>query len=412
VAAYRPTGWIPALAGAIATAQGAVLLVRPRGRLIDPAPVAVTEHFSREEVRRARRYGRPQLALQLVAGAVETATLIVLVRRRPRWLRGPHRRPRLAGAAAGAGLSAGLTVAPLPLSALMLKRARDAGLATQTWRGWAQDLLKATAIGSILSAGGAGLALELMRRYRRDWWMPGAAGSVAIGAAFTFAAPVVLEPIFNRFTPLPEGQTRDDVLELARAAGVKVKGVYEVDASRRTRAANAYVSGLGSTRRVVLFDTLMKAFTRDEARLVVAHELAHVHHRDVPRGLLYAALVAPASLHAAARLTERLDGSGDPGPATLPALALSFGVVTGAVSTIAKQLSRRIERRADLYSLKLTDAPEALISLQRRIAVQNLADPDPPRWLAVLLGTHPPIIKRIGAAKAYAERAQTTPEVD
>ena len=123
------------------------------------------------------------------------------------------------------------------------------------------------------------------RRYPRTWWLPAAAGSVAFGAVLAALAPVVLDPIFNDFTPLPEGETRADVLELARAAGVKVGEVYSVDASRRTTAANAYVTGLGPTKRVVLFDTLLDRYSRDEVRMVVAHELAHVRHRDVPRGV-------------------------------------------------------------------------------------------------------------------------------
>ena len=127
------------------------------------------------------------------------------------------------------------------------------------------------------------------------WWAPAGAGSVAFGAVLAALAPVVLDPIFNEFTPLPEGETRADVLDARRRAGVRVGEVYSVDASRRTTAANAYVTGLGPTKRVVLFDTLLDRYSRDEVRLVVAHELAHVRHRDVPRGVLYAALVAPAA---------------------------------------------------------------------------------------------------------------------
>ena len=130
---------------------------------------------------------------------------------------------------------------------------------------------------------------------------------------FIYAGPVVLDPVFNKFTPLKQGQVRSDVLALARQAGVKVDKVYEVDASRRTTAANAYVTGLGSTKRVVLYDTLTDDFSRDELRLVVAHELGHVHYNDVPRGLLWLALVAPASLFAVQRMTERLSPGRDAG---------------------------------------------------------------------------------------------------
>ena len=125
----------------------------------------------------------------------------------------------------------------------------------------------------------------MTRRYPRRWWLPAVGGLGRCSAPLLAAlAPVVLDPMFNDFTPLPEGETRSDVLDLARAAGVKVGEVYSVDASRRTTAANAYVAGLGPTKRVVLFDTLLDRYSRDEIRVVVAHELGHVRHRDVPRG--------------------------------------------------------------------------------------------------------------------------------
>ena len=155
------------------------------------------------------------------------------------------------------------------------------GLVTQSWRGWGVDLVKASAIQSVLAARRGSAIIALTRRFPRSWWAPAAAGTIVFGAVFMAVAPVLLDPIFNDFTPLPDGQTRADVLELARAAGVTVGEVYSVDASRRTTAANAYVTGLGPTKRVVLFDTLLDRYNRDEVRVVVAHELAHVRGRDV-----------------------------------------------------------------------------------------------------------------------------------
>ncbi|MGH2899827.1 MAG: M48 family metalloprotease, partial [Solirubrobacteraceae bacterium] len=214
------------------------------------------------------------------------------------------------------------------------------------------------------------------------------------------AGPVVLDPLFNTFKALPAGQSREDVLELARRANVDVGEVYSVDASRRTTAANAYVTGLGRTKRVVLYDTLTENFDRDELRLVVAHELAHVHHRDVPNGLLYLAIVAPFGLFAVAQITRRL-APGAPGPATLPALALGLVVMTTTITTISNQLSRAIEARADSYAVTLTGEPRPFISFEQRIALRNLSDPDPPGWQTLLLATHPPTIDRIGIGVAY-----------
>jgi STE24 endopeptidase len=408
--------WPLALAGALVVTEAAVLLLRPRTGLIAPDPVAVEEHFSPQEVARARAFSRPQLALQLSVAIVRAALLGGAVARPPALLGGgrPLRRGRLRrkrassmlrAAAGGAALSAALELATLPLSALARRRALAVGLATQSWPGWALDVAKSTAVGSALSAGAAPAALTLMRRLPRWWWLPGAGVAVAGGTLFTFLAPVALDPLFNRFSPLAEGPTRSDVLELAERAGVRVGEAYEVDASRRTTAANAYVTGLGATKRVVLFDSLLKRASREETRLVVAHELAHVHHRDVPYGLLQLALVAPAALHATAALARSLGGVDDPGrptAASLPALALALGAVGAATGAVSAQLSRRIEARADAFSLRLTDAPEPFISLERRIVLQNLSDPDPPRWLSGLLGSHPTTVQRIGIARAYA----------
>jgi STE24 endopeptidase len=385
---------------AAAVAEGAVLLLRPRGGLVEPVPVSARSYFSEDEITRARRFRRPQLALYAASAAIESAVLVALLRRPPRWM---PRRP----AAAGAVVSLVLTVAPLPVQAIMRRRAMAVGLSTQSWRGWALDLVKSAAIGAGFAAAGAGVASALERRFGRRWWGPGAVGVAGAGAAVLYAGPVLLDPIFNRFTPLPEGPARADVLALARDAGVTVGEVYEVDASRRTNAANAYVTGLGRTKRVVLYDTLMEHFDRDETRLVVAHELGHVRHRDVLRGLAQLALVAPLGVFAVARLAEAW--AGEDRRHWVPALALAGAVVSTPLTIVTNQLSRRVEARTDAYALGLAGAPEPFISFQRRIALRNVADPDPPRWLRALLGTHPSTVERIGIAEAYRAGSSERP---
>ena len=252
-------------------------------------------------------------------------------------------------------------------------------------------------------AGGAGAGVvAVTRRYPSTWWAPAAAGSVVVGSVLAAVAPVVLDPIFNDFTPLPEGETRSDVLELARSAGVKVGEVYSVDASRRTTAANAYVTGLGPTKRVVLFDTLLDRYSREEVAVVVAHELAHVQGRDVPRGVLFAALVAPAGAYAVQQLSWALSrerGSA----AALPALAMASALVSAPIGLISNRLSRAMERRADQVSLELTGASGAFVSFERTIALQNVADLDPPKWITSVMATHPSTADRIGAALGYAK---------
>jgi STE24 endopeptidase len=388
-----------ALVAAAVVAEAAVVALRPRAGVIQPARISAGSYFTAEQVARARDFRRPQLALYAGQLALEGALLLVLARRPPRLL-SAGRHPIVAGAATGAALSVALTVVTLPLGVVLRQRAVEVGLVTQSWSGWGSDLVKSGVIGATLAAGGSALLLGLMRRFPRHWWAPASGLAVLVGAAFLYAGPVILDPVFNRFERLPPGQTRSDVLDLARDAGVRVGQIYEVDASRRTTAANAYVTGLGSTKRVVLYDTLLEHFSRDEVRLVVAHELAHVHYRDVPRGLLYLALVAPAAMLAVQRLTERLSPARGT-PAVLPAAALSLALVSGAVGIVSNQLSRRVEQRADSFSLRLTRAPQPFIAFERGITVRNVVEPDPPGWVVALLATHPPAVERIGAAVAY-----------
>src|SRR3954454_4490052 len=306
---------IPVLAAA-AAAEGAARALRPRSGLIAPYPVRAASYFSAAELLRARRFRYPQMALGLAASGVELGVLM-------RWRAG-----RLRPAAEAAALTAATTAAALPLRAGGRRRAVRVGLVTQSWRGWGADLAKSTAIGAALGAGAAEAVAAAIRRWPRGWWAPTAGAAVGVAGTFVFAGPVVLDPIFNRFDSLPEGETRAAVLELARRAGVKVGEVYVVDASRRTTAANAYVTGLGATKRVVLFDTLLEDFTPDEVRLVVAHELSHVKHRDVQRGLAFSALVAPAATWAVSRLAR---------PATLPSLVLAATAVMAPVGWVANR---------------------------------------------------------------------------
>jgi STE24 endopeptidase len=387
---------------ALAAAEGGVRLLSPREEPLEPAQIDLRSYFSDDEIARGARFARPQVALAMTRAAIEIGALAAVVRRPPRWLSRGFKRPVVAGATAGASLAVALSLPAIPLRAISRRRGMSVGLVTQSWPGWAGDLAKSGAIEATLAACAGAAAVAVTRRYPRRWWLPASAGSVLFGGALAALAPVVLDPVFNNFTPLPEGEARSDVLELARAAGVKVGEVYSVDASRRTTAANAYVAGLGPTKRVVLFDTLLDRYSRDEVRVVVAHELAHVRNRDVVRGVVYAALVAPAAALAVQRLSWELSPErGSPG--ALPALALAATVVGAPTGLIGNRLSRAIERRSDAYSLTLTEAPEAFISFERAIAVQNVADLEPPRWLTSLLATHPPTAERIGAAVTYSE---------
>jgi STE24 endopeptidase len=398
-----------AVAIVVVAAGAATLLVRPRDGLIESTPASEQAYFSQSQLDRIHDYSGPQRALGLGGLAITGGALALVAVRPPRRVRRALERagtrPVLGAAAAGAALSVALVAVTLPLAAVRHARAEDFGLSTQSWGPWAGDLAKAAAIEAVLAAGGAAILMGLMRRFPRHWWLPGSGAAVALSVVFVWLAPVVIEPVFNRFEPLPEGRLRADVLDLAKRADVDVGEVYRIDASRRTTGANAYVGGLGHTKRVVLYDNLIDDFSEAEVRSVVAHELAHVKNDDVPKGILWIAIVAPAGMLLIQRLTERLargEPGAKPGPAALPAAAFSIAVVSFALGVAGNAVSRPVEARADAYALRLTEDPAGFIALERRLVTQNLGDPDPPTLLSTLFGTHPPAMERIGFALTYA----------
>jgi len=382
---------------ALAVAEAAVFLLRPRDRL-QPVDVAEQTYFSPAYVHRAEAFRTGQLWLYGASLAIEIGVLVYAVRRPPL---GPlARRPAASGAAVAAGLSVAVTILTLPVSAIARERAKGVGLVTQNWVGWAGDVAKSTAIGAVLAGVGGAVLILAMRRFGRRWWVPATVLVVGFGVVATYATPIVIDPLFNRFTRL-EGPLRGDVLALARQADVKVGEVYVMDASRRTTAANAYVTGLGSTKRVVIYDTLLDKFPPDAVRGVVAHELGHVHYRDVPHGLLYLLIVAPFGVLAVARLGERMTRAGR---SPVPAVALALALLAPAITMVSNQLSRDVEARADRFAMQLTHDPQGLIEFQRKITTQNVGDPDPPGWVSFLLGTHPTAMQRIGQAIAFSRR--------
>ncbi|MEA2444510.1 MAG: endopeptidase [Thermoleophilales bacterium] len=399
---------------AVAAAGVATLALRPREGQIEPAEVEPRAYFSDQQLDRARDFRGPQRVLALTNLALTGVALALVALRPPQRLREAlaRGRPWRTAAATGAGLSVALALVTLPIAAVMHQRSRDYGLATQGWAGWMADLAKSSGIGALFAALGAMLLLWLLRRFPRRWWVAGSVAVVALAVIFSYVSPVVLDPIFNKFQRLPAGQLRSDVLDLARRSNVDVGEVYKVDASRRTTAVNAYVNGIGHTKRVVLYDNLIDRFPRDQINSVVAHELGHVRHRDVPRGLLWVAIAAPASVLATQRLAELWaapgaslgEGRGSATPLAIPAVLLALGLVSFLTQIPGNAMSRAIERRADAYALDLTQDPAALIGLQRRLAVDNVAEPDPPGWVQALFGTHPTTVERIGGALTWSRR--------
>ena len=395
-----------AVAVAVAAAAAATFLLRPRSGLIEPAPVHAQQYFTAFQLERAEDFRGVQRILGVAGIGVGIATLAVLAWRPPRRLMARLEvRPLLGGAAAGAGISLLLVATGLPISAWTRARALDVGLATQSWPDWAVDVVKSAGIGAITAAVGGLIAMALVRRFPRHWWAPAALLVIAYGVVTIWLYPIVIDPVFNRFDRLPDGQLRSEVLQLADRAGVDVGEVYRVDASRRTSAANAYVVGLGHSKRVVLYDNLIDDFKPGEVRTVVAHELGHQKHDDLLRGLAWLAIVAPAGTFLVQSLAERFVPRGRLGtPAALPAIALAIALVSLGAGCASNALSRRVEASADTFALGLTHDPKDFIRFQQRISVQNVGDPDPPGWYQTLFGTHPTTLERIGAGVAFESK--------
>lgn len=230
--------------------------------------------------------------------------------------------------------------------------------------------------------------------------------------AGSFLYPVLVEPVFNSFTPMPSGAFRTSVLQLADREGVHVDDVLVADASRRTTTLNAYVSGIGSTRRVVVYDTLLRDLTQAEALVVVAHELGHAKNRDVVLGT---GLAAVGSVGGVALLALLLDSdrlrrrSGTRGAADPAAVATVLALVALGgflVSPVQNTVSRAIEARADRVSLQTTHADETFVAMQRRLALASLADPAPPALSQLWWGSHPTVLQRAGLPESLRRAAR------
>jgi STE24 endopeptidase len=296
----------------------------------------------------------------------------------------------------------------LPFAAWRQSVVREYGLSTQTWGGWLVDLLKGYAVGAVI--GGVALVgfFTVTKLFPRWWWAVGAVGAAVLMMVLTFVFPVLVEPVFNKFTPMEAGQLRTDLLALAERDGVPVKDVLVADASRRTRAVNAYVSGYGATRRIVVYDTLLAEVSEAEVRSVVAHELSHAKSNDVLTGTLVSALGAAAAvlmiylLGAWTPLLKRA-GVDDIGEPRAIALLLVIGTIGGLLAGPAQGfVSRKIESRADAHALELTGDPATYETMMSRLATVNLSDPDPNPVEHALTGSHPTAVERIAMARAWA----------
>jgi STE24 endopeptidase len=395
-------------------------------RVPRPAAPDALEAFSAEEIASCVAYAKPRQRWGLVAFAVDVLLLVALA------LSGPGRRvvdwcAGLAGRFEPGRAALAVTVVVLaqalvllPFSLRTFRQDRRAGLATQPLGKFLLDWAKARGIGLVLVVVPLA-ALILAAHYRPIGypWSAAAVGALLV-VVLAMLGPVVLEPLFNRFVPLGPGPLRERVLRMAAEMRVPVRDVLVSDASRRTTRVNAYVSGVGRTRRVVVYDTLLRpdgqepvaAEREDEVALVLAHELAHVAHRDVLRGTVAGAVLTGAGVLVVnwllglgwTRDLLHVGGLGD--PLVAPGLLL-LGAVGGLLaSPLASAVSRWAEARADWTALEVSRDPGTAVAVERRLALENRADLRPNRLLVAVFSSHPPTMARIAQARLWADRNQ------
>lgn len=281
------------------------------------------------------------------------------------------------------------------------------GQSNQTFKDWVIDQLKGLAIGAPLGL----ILLELLylalRATGNLWWLWAAIGMLIFSVLLSNLAPILIMPLFNKYVPLGDEhkELADRLLDLARRANTKVKGVFKFDMSKRTKAANAALTGIGNTRRIVLGDTLINEFSTDEIETVLAHELGHHVHRDIPFLITFGALSTTLSLYlASVALNWAIGYFGFTGPADIaafPALGLIFGAYGLITMPVENAVSRWRERMADDYALQATGKREAFASAFTRLANQNLGEVDPEKWVVFMFYSHPPLGERIAKANNW-----------
>jgi STE24 endopeptidase len=285
---------------------------------------------------------------------------------------------------------------------------RRYGLSSESLARWMADEAKSFALGLLFSCAGAALVYGLMWIAPGWWWVASGALFALVAVGLTNLAPVLLLPLFYTIRPLERDSLRVRLMALANRAGARVLGAYEWGLSSKTRKANAALTGLGRTRRILVSDTMLAEYSDDEIEVVLAHELAHHVHGDIWKGLAFETALVFAGCYLAARaLTVSrvwlgLRSIAD--PAGLPLLLLAAGCVSVVMMPAAHAMSRAHERSADRFALALTGNPRAFISAMRRLGSQNLAEEHPSKVVQWLFYSHPPIRERIAAAQALVGR--------
>jgi STE24 endopeptidase len=386
------------------------------------APVRLDDWFDPAAIDANRDYRRGVWIMGapavLLTPAVAVAAALTGERWRPPLVRAARGRPWRAGLIAGVAAALVLGVVSLPLAAGRFAWGRSHGVILQDTADWLTDVGRALAVSVVILGALGCLAAVLLARFPRTWWVALAGVASALALVMAAVAPVVVEPLFQRTEPLRDPVLRDEVIDLAARAGVSVDDVRINDAATRTTAANAHVSGLGSTRRIVLYDTLVREFPADQVRVVVAHELAHVEARHIPKGIAWVVgLSLPVCLLLFA-VVRRRTGTAAPGRDAagcdlvvrrLAVLAAGAAIVGAASVPLQNAVSRSFEREAEVRALELTGDPAASIALQQGLVARARAVPDPPAIVRLLFGTHPTALERIAIARAWEDARDGTP---
>jgi Zn-dependent protease with chaperone function len=282
---------------------------------------------------------------------------------------------------------------------------RRYGLSNQTLRAWILDELKGLAVGLILGALAASIIYFFIRLAPDSWWLPAGAIFALLIVGLANLGPVLLLPLFYTVKPLDREALRARLMILADRASARVLGVYEWGLAAKTKKANAALTGIAGTRRILVSDTMLADYSEDEIEVVLAHELAHHVHGDIWKGLIFESVLILGGFFASARVLRAWVGwlnlSGPDDIAGVPLLLLTAGAVSLVMVPAAHAMSRRYERRADRFALKLTRNPTAFISAMRRLAAQNLAEEHPSKIVEWLFYSHPPIRERVASAQAF-----------
>lgn len=308
-------------------------------------------------------------------------------------------------------LSIGYSVLTFPLSVYSgWWLPRRYGLSVQSFWAWLADWAKGAGIGLVFGLAAVEVVYALLLGLPGLWWLVAGGLYLLLAVVLANLAPVLLLPLFFKLTPLEPSPLTERLEQLAREAGARVRGVYRMNLSAKTTAANAALMGLGNTRRVVLGDTLLEHYTPREIEVIFAHELGHHVHQDVPRLVVGQSVVTLVGLFLA-NLVLRwaaagLGYQGIADVATMPLLAAILGVFGVVTTPLLNGYSRHVERRADRYALQTTHDPAAFLDAMRRLANQNLAELEPAAWVELLFYDHPSIGSRLRAAEEFGQGAR------